>query len=396
MWANALAPYDLDPQDFPMPGISVQRGLVDEYGNPLNGLYEPDWRGGPGRISLSADLVAQANTPRGAARLVGAALEEYSHAAAAAAGAEFSYGGKRLETGAALGAAAYLSLQGETTGSLRYNLVLDGHDRQFTTNSEALRGAFPSIFQLDRILAGQGGAGEVAYQRRNFGAFAYPQAMTPAEQAQYDRDRASFRTAERDASKESAKFYGTLAVGAPAAGAAVALAPGAAVGVVTRFPKASQAIMTVLNILGENPYMAAGTGVAAANAPRAIIATERGVAMTPELLSLQGTSKMVGDFRGIAGARVEEIISRVPKNWTLLPQQKGMGIRFLDSNGIERLRLHGPSVVAPAGSNSASGWTVRVHVSGTKNGYYDNLGNIVGAKANEGHIPIYGNPNAGL
>jgi hypothetical protein len=126
-----------------------------------------------------------------------------------------------------------------------------------------------------------------------------------------------------------------------------------------------------------------------------IIATERGVAMTPELLSLQGTSKIVGNFRGIQGARVEEIISRVPGNWTLASQQKGMGIRFLDEAGIERLRLHGPSAGAPAGSNSAAGWTARIHVPGTKNSYYDSLGNIVGPKANEGHIPIYGNPNAG-
>ena len=116
--------------------------------------------------------------------------------------------------------------------------------------------------------------------------------------------------------------------------------------------------------------------------------------MTPELLSLQGTSRIVGDFRGIGGAKVEEIISRVPDNWTLASQQKGMGIRFLDDTGVERLRLHGPSSGAPAGSNSAAGWTARIHVPGT-NSYYDSIGNVVGPKANEGHIPIYGNPNTG-
>jgi len=110
MWANALEPYDLNPRDYPMPGISVRKNLVDDYGNPVNGLYAPDGRGGPGRIYLDSGLVANATTPWGAAQLAGAAMEEYSHAAAAAAGADFSYGGKRIETGAALGAAAYLSV----------------------------------------------------------------------------------------------------------------------------------------------------------------------------------------------------------------------------------------------------------------------------------------------
>lgn len=129
---------------------------------------------------------------------------------------------------------------------------------------------------------------------------------------------------------------------------------------------------------------------------RALIATDRGVVLTQELLGLQGTSNLVGNFRGIEGARIEDIISRVPGNWTLAPQQKGMGIKFLDGTGMERIRIHGPSAYAPAGSNSASGWTARIHVPGTKNSYYDNLGNIVRSNANEGHIPIYGNPKAGF
>lgn len=159
---------------------------------------------------------------------------------------------------------------------------------------------------------------------------------------------------------------------------------------------AATEVLSSPTIAGANETaMIAAPGTAESAAPRVIIATERGVAMTPELLSLQGTSKLVGNFRGIEGARVEEIISRVPGNWTLASQQKGMGIRFLDDTGLERIRLHGPSAGAPAGSNSASGWTARIHVPGTKNSYYDSLGNIVGPKANEGHIPIYGNPKAG-
>jgi len=182
-------------------------------------------------------------------------------------------------------------------------------------------------------------------------------------------------------------------------GPITALVSAGAASSITTFGLANAAnIMSGTGIVGEIitgvPLMtpvAAGSGVALASvaerAPNTIVATERGVAMTSELLSLQGTSKLAGDFRGIEGARVEEIISRVPSNWTLASQLKGMGIRFLDSTGIERLRLHGPGARAPIGSNSAAGWTARVHVPGTKNSYYDSLGNIVGPKAIAGHIP---------
>ena len=133
------------------------------------------------------------------------------------------------------------------------------------------------------------------------------------------------------------------------------------------------------------PTMAPGAG--------AIVVTPRGIAITPEVLGLQGTSPRVGDFRGIAGATVQEIISRVPASWTVSPQEAGMGIRFTDASGAERLRLHGPSPLAPGGLNSAVGWTARVHEPGTGQ-YRDNDGNLVRRKANGGHIPIQGNPNA--
>jgi hypothetical protein len=127
-----------------------------------------------------------------------------------------------------------------------------------------------------------------------------------------------------------------------------------------------------------------------------ILVTAKGVAITPETLAIQGTSKLVGVFTGLEGATIEEIISRVPINWKLASQEKGLGIRFIDELGVERVRLHGPSANTPAGSNSSLGWTLRIHVPGTKNSYYDSFGNVVGPKANDGHIPISGNPKAGF
>jgi hypothetical protein len=132
------------------------------------------------------------------------------------------------------------------------------------------------------------------------------------------------------------------------------------------------------------------------NAPNGlgpIIVTPKGVVVTSEVLSRQGTSPLVGDFRGLTGATVEEIVSRVPNEWSLFPQAKGAGIKFLDDQGFERIRIHGPSLAAPAGSNSASGWTLRVmDASGN---YFDAQGNLVPYKANDGHIPISGNSALG-
>ena len=54
--------------------------------------------------------------------------------------------------------------------------------------------------------------------------------------------------------------------------------------------------------------------------------------------------------------------------------------------------MHGPSLKAPVGSNSASGWTMRI--LDRAGNYYDDVGRMVPCKANSGHIPILGNPLA--
>ena len=93
------------------------------------------------------------------------------------------------------------------------------------------------------------------------------------------------------------------------------------------------------------------------------------------------------------GATVEEIVARVPKDWKMVPQDKGAGIKFLDEQGFERIRLHAASMTAPNGSNSSLGWTMRI--MDKAGNYYDSFGKMVPYKANDGHIPIFGNPASG-
>jgi hypothetical protein len=190
-----------------------------------------------------------------------------------------------------------------------------------------------------------------------------------------------------------------VAIGGEIGGTILLSARGNGLSPVPPAPRAPLQTLQGLSVRGEIPVLRALEARGATNRARAsqpIVLTERGIAITPEVLASQGTSRQVGNFTGLQGATVEEIVSRIPNNWSLASQQKGFGIRFLDEVGVERVRLHGPSAIAPAGSNSASGWTLRIHAPGSKNSYYDNLGNVVGSKANEGHIPIYGNPMTGF
>lgn len=124
-----------------------------------------------------------------------------------------------------------------------------------------------------------------------------------------------------------------------------------------------------------------------------------GVKDLKNLLALQGTSKNVENWQGLAGASFEEIVSRVPKDWKAKLQNDGNGIKFVelvDGKEIERIRIHGPSSSKhiPENSNSRQGWVLRIQ--NEKGDYFDNVGNIVPDKySNEGHIPIKGNKNLG-
>jgi hypothetical protein len=88
----------------------------------------------------------------------------------------------------------------------------------------------------------------------------------------------------------------------------------------------------------------------------------------------------------------DEIVSRIPASWTSAPQRMGQGIVWFDDAGNEAIRIHGPGISAPEGSNSASGWILRINAPNGQ--YFDEFGNVVGPKVNEGHIPIFGNPKA--
>lgn len=119
-------------------------------------------------------------------------------------------------------------------------------------------------------------------------------------------------------------------------------------------------------------------------------------------LNLIGTNKRkVGDFIGLIGATPNEVLSRIPEDaeieqWVpnLGGALNGMKFYWKDLSGKAwRLRMHGPDPSAPAGSNAASGWVLRVQ---HRKRFMDAVGDFIRPnspdytedKANETHIPI--------
>ncbi len=128
------------------------------------------------------------------------------------------------------------------------------------------------------------------------------------------------------------------------------------------------------------------------------IVTSKGIAFgvkdLKNLLALQGTSAKVGDFTGLTGASFEEIFSRAPKDWKVMLQNDGKGIKFVDKDGVERVRIHAPenNQKLPSTANTNNGWVLRIPASRKK--YFDDSGKILPYDTDETHIPIRGNPNA--
>ena len=57
-------------------------------------------------------------------------------------------------------------------------------------------------------------------------------------------------------------------------------------------------------------------------------------------LARQEISTKVGDFTGLTGASFEEIFSRAPKDWKVMLQNDGKGIKFVevvDGKEIEKI-----------------------------------------------------------
>ena len=114
-------------------------------------------------------------------------------------------------------------------------------------------------------------------------------------------------------------------------------------------------------------------------------------------LARRKTSTKIGDFTGLTGASFEEIFSRAPKDWKVMLQNDGKGIKFVevvDGKEIERIRIHAPenNPNLPSTANTNNGWVLRIPVSRKK--YFDDTGKILPYDTDETHIPIKGNPNA--
>jgi Bacterial toxin 30 len=113
---------------------------------------------------------------------------------------------------------------------------------------------------------------------------------------------------------------------------------------------------------------------------------------------LIGTSNYVGNFTNMTGASINEIVSRVPENakiesWTPVPggAEEGMKFSWKDTAGNTwRVRMHGPGPNAPAGSNAARGWILRVKCG---HDYMDADGNFYKESIENPRSPNY-NPDA--
>jgi hypothetical protein len=69
-----------------------------------------------------------------------------------------------------------------------------------------------------------------------------------------------------------------------------------------------------------------------ATAPgRVFYVNPAGEAISSDVLALQGRSPLAGNFQGLTGASVDEVVSRVPGDWTWGPQKNGSGLRFFVS-----------------------------------------------------------------
>lgn len=127
-----------------------------------------------------------------------------------------------------------------------------------------------------------------------------------------------------------------------------------------------------------------------------------------------GTSSRVGDFRGLAGKTVPEVLSRIPASAevrVLRPVEGGASAgreyKWNDGSSTYRVRIHDADPSAPAGSNAHDGWIVRVHRQGPGKFYLDDQGNphhqnshneasphYDPSSAQATHIPLAGNPHA--
>ena len=75
----------------------------------------------------------------------------------------------------------------------------------------------------------------------------------------------------------------------------------------------------------------------------------------------------IGDFSNLEGATIEEVLSRIPEDAVrreLIPEvgkvTEGFEYKWVQDGKTYRVRIHGADASAPAGSNAANGWVIRV------------------------------------
>jgi Bacterial toxin 30 len=117
------------------------------------------------------------------------------------------------------------------------------------------------------------------------------------------------------------------------------------------------------------------------------------------------SGRAVGDFSALRGTTAREVLQAIPAHATTrkvtpIPGavQEGIEYKWVDGMTTWRVRIHGPDTSAPAGSNAAQGWVVRIQKGHL---FMDAAGNFYprgvhnpasphynAGAANDTHIPI--------
>ena len=104
-------------------------------------------------------------------------------------------------------------------------------------------------------------------------------------------------------------------------------------------------------------------------------------------------SRAIGDFSGLKGGTVQEVLEAIPLHAThrkLLPiagaVNEGIEYKWVEGGVTWRVRMHGPDPSAPSGTHANTGWVVRIQ---RQHRFMDSQGNFHARGVNNPASPHY-------